>query len=99
MQLPNTNITTTPTAKKHLNFKLLFFIKTSDIIYHETGNQISNHYPSCKSSAAIQLVWLMAACAICAVNCVTTLCRISGGSTFIALPGWGASTQLVTNGS
>jgi len=56
------------------------------------------HDPNCKRAGAIQFVRLVAACSVCAVNCVTTLCRISGGSALVALPGWGATTQLVTNG-
>ena len=54
--------------------------------------------PCCKRSGAIQFVRLVAACSICAVNCVTTLCRISGDSALAALPGRGAATQFVTNG-
>jgi hypothetical protein len=37
------------------------------------------HDPNCKRAGAIQFVRLVAACSVCAVNCVTTLCRISRG--------------------
>ena len=55
--------------------------------------------PIDESGAAIYLVRLAATASVGRIDCFSTLCRVAGRSSLIALAGRCASTQLVEDGA